>query len=351
MYPSKYSIELWTPNGVQLADLGGRAMQRRLTITRNEAEDIQWRLDWNEFRRYCEAINTYPELLLQEGITEVRIKRGETYLCGGQVTYIQKDRSAAGDFLDIRATGFLNLFADRYTANSVIYNENRSQIAVDLINTTQGQGTNWNFGVTIGHVDTVGLYYVEYQNARIKDALQDLSKLQLGFDFRFTHDKVFQLYATLGTQRPDILFEYPGNVTRLTETGDATNIQNRLAIYGAGNGQAAKQIDMSELNSQLNYKVHEKLVQLSGVLDDGTLEDYGNSIFAAWGRPFKIPAIEYIANGVNAPLITDYSIGDYVKVYETDNPFAILKGMFRIEQIDLTLDEEDTETVKLSLGI
>ena len=43
---SKYSIELVNQNGDLLADLTGRAKNRRLTRSRNEADEIEWDRDW-----------------------------------------------------------------------------------------------------------------------------------------------------------------------------------------------------------------------------------------------------------------------------------------------------------------
>lgn len=350
MNPSKYSFEIWTPSGLKLADFSGRATNRRVVITRNDTEDIQWRLDLNEVKRYARSIGTTWPLLIQKGISEVRVRRGAKYLCGGQVVYTNKDRSSAGDYLDVHARGFLDLFGDRYTDPSQIYtNVDRGAIAADLINHSQGQGANWNYGVTIGTTPTIGLYSKQYQNARIKDALQDLSRLQLGIDFAFTPDKIFNIYSTIGTRRSDIVFRFPGNAKRLTSIGDATSIQNRLYLLGSGIGQsAAVQVTMDQLDSQLNYKVREKPDILSDVLDSGNLQDYGNSRLAAWGNPFDIPGIEY--DGGKAPFVTDYGIGDYVTVKETDDPDTEINGFFRIEQIDLSLDELDTETIKLSFG-
>lgn len=350
MYPSKYSIEIWTPAGVKTADFSGLATNRRVVITRNDTEDIQWRLDLNDVRRYCRSISTTWEQLIQKGISEVRIRRGAEYICGGVVVHTDRSRSAGGDYLDIRARGFLDLLADRITGPLVTYTgADRAAIAVDLINTSQGLGTNWNFGITIGSVPTIAPYSRQYQNVRIKDALQDLSKLQTGFDFSFTADKVLNFYSAIGIRRPDIIFTYPGNCKELDVVGDATTIRNQLYLLGSGIGQtAAVQITQDDANSQANYKVREYSDILSDVLDTGTLQDYGLGELSAWSTPFDIPKVVYDAG--RAPFVTDYSIGDYVQVRETDDPSTEIKGYYRIEQIDLSLDELDAETVTLSFG-
>lgn len=350
MYPSRYVIETYTPIGIKTGEFSGMAQNRRLVLTRNDADDVSWRLDFNDVRRFARSENTTWQQLIQKGVTEVRVRRGTKYLGGGQVTYVSRDRSSAGDYLDIRATGFLNLFADRYTAPLITYTAmDRAAMAWDLINQSQLQGTDWDFGVTVGTLPTIGPYSRQYQNVRIKDALQDLTKLQLPIDFQFTPDKVFNVFTAIGTRRPDIKFSYPGNCKRLTTAGDATSIENRLYLLGSGIGQsAAVQITSEDLNSQHNYKVHEKPVILNDVLDSGTLSDYGLSQLQAFGTPFDVPTVEY--DGTVGPRITDYGIGDYVVVEETDDPDTEVSGLWRVEQIDISPDQDDNETIKVSFG-
>jgi hypothetical protein len=318
-------------------------------MSRNEAEDIQWRLDFNDVRKYARSIGTTWQQLIQKGITECRIRRGQTYLCGAKITYISRDRSASGDYLDIKARGFLDLFADRMTGPAESFSLQRCGIAATLIAETQGIGPGWDFGVQVNLVPASPVYTRTYQNVVIKDAIQALTKLQAGFDFQFTPDRLFNMYTPLGTVRNDIIFRYPGNCTRLTSIGDATSIQNRLYLLGAGIGQDAMvQITKEDLSSQANFNVREKSIILNDILDSGTLDDYGQSHLAAWGTPFEIPGVEY--DGSVGPTITDFGIGDYVQVYETDDPGTEIKGSYRVEQIAISLDDKDTETIKILFG-
>ncbi len=114
-YDSKYAIELWSPTGQLLADFSGRARNRSFTISRNEAETIAWELDLNDFEAYCRSINVSPTVILQPGVTEVRLRRAGTYIIGGKINYATPSITAANQKIAISATGFLNLFKDRYT--------------------------------------------------------------------------------------------------------------------------------------------------------------------------------------------------------------------------------------------
>jgi hypothetical protein len=351
MRPSEWSIELWTPAGVQIADLGGRAKGRRIKESRNESDEINWVLDLNELKRYCRLINTTPGQLIQDGITEVRVKRGQNYMAGGTIVHTQKVRNAQQEVLNIRARGFFDLLADRYTsALRTFTNVERTTIPWTLINESQSQGTNWDFGIRQGvTAPALGVYSRQYQNVRLKDAIQDLTKLQTAFDVKFMADKTMNVYAALGSIRKDIVFEYPGNCKELTTDSDAAGLANMLYLLGSGIGQqSVLQLNLPDANAQIDYKVREKPLILSDILDSGTLNDYGLSYLAAWARAFEIPKIRYDSR--RGPAVSDYIVGDYTGVRETDDPDTQISGLFRVESREIVIDDNDNEDVTVEFG-
>lgn len=353
----KYSFELYGPNGALLADLAGRAKNRRIVLSRNEAEDIYWQLDLNDFEDYCRKAKLNPNELLVPGRTEVRVKRGSTYVCGGQVIWRQPRITPDSQDVEIRAKGFLNLFDSRYTGTTpagsvqeVFTATEATGIAAALISQSQALAYG-DFGVTIGTLATVGPHDRTYQSTNIKTALQNLTRVQVAsFDFEFTPDKVFNTYAAIGSQRPEIVFSYPGNIKTLRSPLDATTIENEVTALGSGSSDSAAVVAVrSDLGSQASYALRQARISESSVLETGTLQDHADAELAAWAYPFELPVIE--VNGNIAPFVTDYRIGDYVKV-ETSG-YATLGGinaMYRVEMIDLQIDENDNETVMLTLS-
>lgn len=357
-FQSKYAVELVNPAGLLLADLSGRASNRSLSMSRNEAEQINWTLDLNDWEQYCRSINTDPRTLLIPGQTEVRIRRGNKYLCGGQLNYAYPYVSPQSQTLTLKATGFLNLFNDRVTGttNAGTVQEtwtatDGSLIASGLIMQSQAK-TNGDFGITLGTIATTGPLNRNYSSSVIKNSLQDLTTRQSNsLDFNFTYDKKFNTYTAIGNNRPDVLFEYPNNITSIGAPIDATSLQNVILAKGQGNGSAGAAVEADNISSQLNYKLRENIV-LSNANDDsdGSLTDAAQAELAAWAFPFEIPDLNI--NGNLAPFITDYGIGDRVRVrVKGIQSMAHIDGLYRIEAITLIVDEQDNETITLKVSI
>lgn len=348
---SKYSIELVNPDGDLLADLSGRAVGRHLTKSRNEAEEIEWSIDLNEFERYAALTKQDPKNIIIVDQTEVRIKRGQVYLAGGQINYIEGSVDSARQALNIKGSGFLNLFKDRYTDTERIFTGiQATTIAWTLIDESQSL-TNGDFGVTQGNVATVGTHDRTYRDTNIKDALQNLTKVQVNpFDFEFSYDKIFNTYAALGSQRPEIIFEYPGNIKSFSVPLDGTGIANQVIAKGGGFGDEAQtQSVADDLGSQSIYKLRQRIITPNGVIEQDTLDQHAEAELAGWAFPFEIPQI--VVDGNVAPFITDYNIGDYVRVRINDfNWFSHIDRLYRIEKYELDIDDEDNETVKLYLS-
>lgn len=349
---SKYSVELITPAGLLLADLSGRARNRRITKSRNEADEINWTLDLNEFQRYATLTKQDATNMLIVDQTEARIRRGLNYLSGGQIAYVQTNIDPTRQEIMIKAHGFLNLFKDRFTAAGRIFTATQATtIASTVINESQAL-TNGNFGVTIGALATVGVHDRTYRRTNLKDLLQNLTEVQTAaFDFEFTYNKVFNTYAQIGSQRPDVIFEYPGNISSFSIPLDGTGIANEIIALGSGFGEDAQtQMTVDDTASQATYKLRQKVITPNGVTEVGDLTDKANAELAAWSYPFEVPQITI--DGNSAPFITDFGIGDYVRVRINNYQWLEhIDRLYRVEKYVLDIDDNDNETIRLYLSV
>lgn len=355
---SKYSIEIFSSSGQFLADFSGLARDRRIIQSRNEAETIQWNIDLNDYHRYCSLAKIDPNTLLINNSTEIRAKRGGSYLCGGQLVYKYPRLTRNNQTMQVRATGFLNLLKDRYTgttsAGSVSESftaTNGGTIASTLITETQAL-TNGDYGITIGSIASTGNHDKTYSETNIKDAIQALSKLVNNpFDFEFTYNKTFNTYASLGSNRPDIVFEWPNNIIDFGLPEDGTGTANQVTAYGQGFGEQARTaVEVNNAGSQLTYKLRQKKIISDGVDDsNGGITNAANSELAAWAFPYELPTL--IVDGNRAPFVTDYGVGDRVKVVVRGHPILEhVNGLYRIEKRIIDIDDNDNETVELVLS-
>jgi hypothetical protein len=346
---SKYSFELWSPDGNLLADISGQAADRQIKKSRNEADEIKWTLDLNTFEDYCRKANVHPTTLLNVGSTEVRIRRGESYVTGGQLIYAKPRVTKSGAVLDVRAMGFLNLFAFRYTdAERIFTAVPATDIAWNLIDESQSL-PNGDYGVTRGLVASVGSHDRTYRRTNLKDALQALTRVQTAaFDMEFTHDKVFNTYAAMGSDRPDVVFEYPNNILDFENPKDATELANQVIALGAGIGdETVPVITANDPDAQIAYKLRQRVITTNGTDDsDGGVTDAAQAELSAWAWPFEVPVIT--VDGNIAPYYSDYGIGDRVRI--KFNGYRLLEhinGMYRIEKTELSIDDNDNESVRI----
>lgn len=364
-WSNKYTIELWSKSGVMLADFSGRATDRKITESRNYPESIEFSLDLNSFESYCRAAGiSDPKQLLITNSTEVRVRRAGTYITGGQLVYKNVSITGEEQQIQCRVQGFLGLFAKRRTGEtpagfiSEVYTavegsaKSRTDLAWHLIDASQ-QLINGNFGVTRGLVGgSTTLYDKTYSRTNIGDALQAMTTYKADpIDIEFTYNKVFNTYAQIGSDRPDIIFEYPGNIKGLEAPDDGTDVTNEVTALGQGAADGTQKPAFGvDIPSQLDYQLRQDIVQSNGTDDsNGGITDAAEAAKDAKSRPINIPSLTI--NGNVAPYVTDYRIGDRVRVKINDHPLIDdINGIYRIEKRTITVDDNDNETVKLEVS-
>lgn len=363
-YSSKYSVEIWSNNGTLLADFAGRAMQRGFTKSRNQPEQIEFTLDLDEVEKYCRDLGIDIKNVFITRSTEVRVRRLGKYFVGGQIVYILPHITSQGNTLYIRADGFLKLFDKRYTGSSnaglvsEVYTDSagsslsRKDLAWSLINQSQSL-TNGDFGITRGLTGgSTTIYDKTYARTKIMDALVALTQLQTDpIDIEFTHDKVFNTYDSIGSNRPDVVFEYPGSILDIAAPDDGTEIANEVIGIGAGAADGTQAVYIAEdIPSQTERQLQQEVLLTSGTDNsDNGITDAAEAELAAKKAPIKIPAI--IVNGNVAPYITDYGIGDRVSIKVNNHPImSDINGMYRIEKMKISVDDNDNEQVTLEVS-
>ena len=116
----EYTVEIWRwgtgYGGQYVADISniitdGLAINWRL----NDVETLDFSIDLVQFEKKCKLMGVTPAEVLTPYVHDVRVRRNGEYILGCQVVETNLDiPNDANTTIQVRCTGFLNLFKDRY---------------------------------------------------------------------------------------------------------------------------------------------------------------------------------------------------------------------------------------------
>lgn len=341
----KYEFELWI-NGVMVADITKLAKERKFTIKRNDSEELDFTLDVKAFEAHCVNAGRDPEATLVPYVTDVRVKRNGAYLFGVQVVDIAYTFNESGANMVVRSTGFLDLFRDRYITKRYTADE-ATLIARDMLDDTQV--IYGDFGVVDGpeQYETGVQRDRNYIDQNIKDALQNLTDLIDGkFDFAFTYDRKFNTYQMQGTYRPNMRLTYPYNIKSISTPKTALNLYNYTIGLGSGFGEETIRTQVGDNDSRLNYGTRMRIVSFNSVADPNVLLQNTAAENDRTKNLLILPKLT--VSGEFLDLNTVW-VGDRIPVEVQGHPSLPLNDIYRIEQIGVTLDDNDTEDIDLTV--
>lgn len=343
----KYEFELWI-NGAQVGDISKLMQERRFSLTRNAAEDLSFTMSLTAFEAYCAELGAAPSAVLEAYVTDIRVKRKGEYYFGVHVVDIQYSLNPGEITMEVKATGFFDLFADRYVTKTYSQIE-RVAIARDLMATTQsGDATN-DFGVVAGPLqhDTELLSDREYTDQNVRDGITNLTNLSDGgFDFRFNYDRSYETFDQIGSDRPDNKFTYPYNISGGKVTHTATNLYNYIKALGSGFGEEALRTETADGISRANYKTREKVVSFNSITEQQTLDENAYAYLQRVKNILELPTFNISGALADLDII---GVGDRVPVEVIGHPALPLNGTYRIEKLSVALDVNDAEDIAITV--
>lgn len=341
----KYEIELWI-NGVMVADISKLATSRSYTIKRNDSEELQFTLDVKAFEDHCVKAGRNPEATLVPYVTDVRVKRNGAYLFGTQVVDINYTFGEGGASMVVKATGFLDLFASRLITKTYTAEES-TEIARDMLDDTQV--IYGDFGVNNGpeQYNTGVNRDRTFIDQNIKDALVNLTDLIDGnFDFAFTYDRKFNTYQMQGTYRPNLKLTYPYNIKSISTPKTALNLYNYTIGLGSGFGEETVRSEVSDIDSRLNYGTRMRQVTFNSVQDQTVLDQNTAAENAKTKDLLILPKLTVTGDFLDLNTVW---VGDRIPVEIQGHPSLPLNDIYRIEQLSVTIDENDAEDIGLTV--
>jgi hypothetical protein len=343
----KYSFQIISPANQVLADLSAMASNREIKLVRNNTYTAQFTLDLMGFEKYCREINTPPQSILGIGQNILQVSRGDVVIYTGLIERI----SATVDTkpkITVYSVGWLEVFKYRFTATLVQHtSKTYGQIMWDTIDTSQLLD-NGSWGITRGADQTTDLRDKKHENKNIKDALVDITNLSDGPDFEFTPDRIFNVYTKIGAQRDEFEFNYPGNIKALTVDRDAKNMANYVLVRGQGIGDAQFLDIEVDTDSQAQFHLRQYILDKSDVSDTTTLQKAGIEYIQTHKLPIEV--VSLTLDGNKSPAFGSYGIGDRVKTVVSELVlFENINDYYQIDEINLSIGENDEEDVKLKV--
>ena len=344
----KYELELWI-NGVMVADISKLAKDRSYTIKRNDSEELAFTLDVKAFEDHCVAAGRDPEATLVPYVTDVRVKRNGAYRFGTQVVDINYTFDEGGAKMAVKATGFLDLFRDRYITKNYAAEES-TEIARDMLDDTQV--VYGDFGVVNGpeQFNTGVDRDRNYIDQNIKDALVNLTDLIDGsFDFAFTYDRKFNTYEMMGTYRPNLKLTYPYNIKSISTPKTALNLYNYTIGLGSGFGEETVRSEggaAQDADSRLNYGTRMRVISFNSVEDQTVLDQNTAAVNAQTKDLLILPKLTVTGDFLDLNTVW---VGDRIPVEVQGHPSLPLNDIYRIEQLAVSIDDNDAEDIGLTV--
>jgi hypothetical protein len=285
------------------------------------------------------------------GVAEIRVVRRGVVMSGGQLFGWDANLGESRK-ITVHAKGWFELFKYRLTSNT--YGPTTAlSIAHNELNITQARPFG-NLGISIGTYpspDTTNAYTEKaYENKSLYDVFVELSEEEGGFDFEVTWNKQLNIYTAIGIERPEILLTYPGNVKDVSISKDASRLVNALTARGQGYGEAQLSVTVNDTDSQQLYGIRESTIDFSDVTDETQLTNLAHAERDAYKYPLTIHDVTFDGGGASgAPEVGSFHIGDRIPiVVKTLQLYEDIDQYFTIDRIDVSIDNEDQEEVRLT---
>lgn len=359
---TKYEFELWHRGQTRIGEIVKLMHGIHYKITRNGVYQLDFNMETERFHDYCRRINEHPNSVLENLITDIKVKRKSAafpdgkYLFGAVVIEDPPNFNQDNSTMQVFCDGYLNLLADRYVTPPTPYlGVESTDIAWDLIDLTQSQ-TNGDLGITLGpnQYDTGVLRdRTDYVDQNVKDGVVNLTELQDGnFDLEIDALRRWNTYEHIGNDRPDVVINYPAieregiGARSMSMVRTGATVYNRILAYGSGFGEEAKRYIATDPDIPPDTPLRERKMIWSDISDLNRLAEHAEGQLMKQKNMLILP--QFHVDGAQFDL-NDIWIGDRVRVRQTKWPKYYMDGMFRIEDIEVWLDENLAETIAVTV--
>lgn len=344
---AKYEVLVYSKDGNPMGNIFALCQNFQWTKTRNEAYACSFDLDLNQYEQYVEAIGfgDNPYNFMDTGRNDIRIKRNGQWLLGTNIvkfSYSNDDKSLK---MTVNCTGYLNFYKTQYV--DIAYNNTPQHLIMWGVIDQCNQKNGGDYGVTQGEHIGQTIYRNRNQvRKEVKTFLQQMADVLGGCDFEFTADKKFNTYDAIGTYRPDMRLNYPGNIAGFSFDRSIEKVANFIYGIGSGNGQDAVYAEAEDATSEDYLYRREKIATYNSVVEFDTLAQNIEALKHYSKDPIELPTIT-VEDGVLD--LSSVGVGDTLPVEMSGSKqLAHINGFYRIESITCRVDLNGSETVDLT---
>lgn len=345
---SKYAIEIWDKTGKPVADIRKLCSNLKWSKTLNNSESVSFDIDLNELEKTIQSLGYSEDVFgfFEVGRSDIRIKRDNDYIIGCNVysfNYATNDPSVK---VTVQCVGYLNFYKSQYvTATfSQQYQEDILWAVINQCNQKTGGDYGVRRGVDIGGGRTKRDR--NYSRKEVASLILQMSQVIDGPDFDFSPDKKFNTYAAKGAYRPDVRLTYPGNIQEFSFNRTVEKVANYIYGIGSGNGDDAVQSTAEDATSENYIYRREKVMTWNSVVEQDTLNEHTNASLHYYKDIIELPSVTLKDNTLD---LSQVDVGDTISLELLSNiSLRHVNGFYRIEKIDCTVDENDSEKVQLT---
>lgn len=343
---AKYSIEIWSKDGIPIADIRSICSNLSWSKTLNGSESIGFTVDLKRFEEIIKASGYAgdPFGFMEVGRHDIRIKRDGKYIVGANIYRFNYTSSYNSVTMRVECYGYLNFYKTQYISAEYT-NTPQEDIMWDVISRCN-EKTGGDYGIRRGtHSGDSVNRDRSYERKEVASLIQQMSNVINGCDFEFTPDKLFNTYQVKGTYRPSVRLTYPGNIQSFNFTRTLDKVANYVYGIGSGSGKEAVQSQAEDPNSEDYLYRREKISMWNSVKDQETIDEHTDSVLHSVANIIELPNITVRDNELD---MSELDVGDTIKVYL--GGFASIShvsGDYRITSIVCNVDENDSESVTL----
>jgi len=331
-----------------------KATKRVVNLGLNKAGEASFVYDLKELYDLALKVGGYSiKSLLGLGRHTLECVRNDEVMFAGQLLNLDQIMDATQRLVEVKALGWFWLLGERHAglaSDREFSDVDAGEIAWTLINETQSL-TYGDFGITEGDIEASINRTITYSRKNLKEAIEELSGTENGFDFEIDVNKIFNVYYPMkGSDRTaSVIYRFPGNIEQIRELNDATELVNYAYALGKGWGDQELSTAKQNADSQSSLKRRERIYSYKDVENAAVLGDLAQQKIDEGKSVLSTYKMKVYGND-STPSLEDFNVGDIIEVRLTDDRWSLTQ-QFRVFEEFIKIGDNDQEDITLIVGL